>query len=215
MLTEPGGQQLGRLTYRNIEQIICFTPGTRIATPMGEVAVENLRVGDKVFTRDNGIQEMRWIGQRDLSPQEMALTQQFQPVVVRAGSLGQGMPERDLVLSPNHRLLLTGDQASLYFGETEVLCAAKHLTTMEGIDRIETRSIRYVHMMSDRHEVVLSNGAWTETFQPGDFSLKGVKDEQRAEIISLFPELEAIGATGGWPAARKVIKRHEAQLIRS
>lgn len=58
----------GNVTFRSVENIVpCFTPGTRIATPRGECAVEALRVGDRVITRDNGLQEIRWIGQRTLS----------------------------------------------------------------------------------------------------------------------------------------------------
>jgi hypothetical protein len=62
--------------------------------------------------------------------------------------------------------------------------------------------------------VVLSNGAWTESFQPGDHSLKGIGNAQRAEIFELFPELEREGTVaGGFGAARRVLKRHEASLL--
>lgn len=211
--TAPNGQELGRLTYRNIEQIICFTPGTTIATPAGERAVEHLREGDKVFTRDNGIQEVRWIGHSDLGPMELAAKQEFQPIRIKAGALGNGQPEQDLLLSPNHRVLMTGQRAALNFEETEVLSAAKHLTGMPGIDILEVPSVRYVHILFDHHEVILSNGAWTESFQPADYSLRGIGDEQRAEIFSLFPELKNVEMASNWSAARKVLKRHEARLL--
>lgn len=213
-LLDMNGNITRRIEYREIENlVICFTPGTLIATPQGERDVASLREGDKVFTRDNGIQEIRWIGRRDLGPNDMTATPDFQPVMVRAGSLGKGLPERDLLLSPNHRLLLTGDRASLYFEETEVLSAAKHLTDMDGIDIAATSSVSYIHVLFDHHEVILSNGAWTESFQPGDYSMRGIGSAQRDEIVKLFPELELVTADTGWSSARKILKKHEAKLL--
>jgi len=217
LLRGSNGQEFGRITFSNIEEIrttpICFTPGTMIATPQGERDVASLREGDKVFTRDNGVQEVRWVGRRDLGRGDLAATPSFQPVMVRAGSLGESFPERDLLLSPNHRLLLTGERASLYFEETEVLSAAKHLTDLDGIDQVETASVSYIHILFDHHEVVLSNGAWTESFQPGDYSMRSIGSEQRDEIVALFPELDQITSRTGWAAARRVLKNHEAKLM--
>lgn len=217
LLKSGSGQEFGRITFTNIETIIttpiCFTPGTLIATPKGEVPVEQLREGDKVFTRDNGLQELRWTGSRDLDRADLTMSPEFQPILIKAGSLGHGVPEHDLVLSPNHRVLMTGERASLYFEESEVLSAAKHLVDMDGIDQVQTLAVTYIHLLFDRHEVVLSNGAWTETFQPSDHSLGGVLDAQRDEIMQLFPELAQTAAGTGWTAARKVLKRHEARLL--
>lgn len=217
LLRGSNGQEFGRITFSNIEDIrttpVCFTPGTMIATPQGEVDVASLHEGDRVLTRDNGVQEIRWVGRRDLGPDDMSAQPSFQPVMIRAGSLGNGLPERDLLLSQNHRLLLTGERASLYFQETEVLSAVKHLTDMKGIDVVETGSVSYIHILFDRHEVLLSNGAWTESFQPGDYSMRGIGADQRDEIVALFPELEPATADTGWSAARRVLKKHEAKLM--
>lgn len=205
---------LGTMTFRNIENVIpCFTPGTMIATPRGEVAVENLRPGDKVITRDNGMQEIRWMGRRDLSWEDLAAAPHLKPVLVRAGSLGNGLPERDIMVSPNHRLLVANDRTALYFDEHEVLVAAKHLVAGNGIRSVDAAGISYVHFMCDRHEVVLSNGAWTESFQPGDMTLKGMGNSQRSEIYELFPELKTEAGLGTYVAARRTLKRHEATLI--
>lgn len=227
---EPGDPEAGRVefldangnitrraTFSEIENVIvCFTPGTAIATPKGEVAVEALQAGDKVFTRDNGIQEIRWIGSRTVTAAELAQTPDWQPVLVRAGCLGPNLPEVDLLLSPNHRLLMSGERAALHFGESEVLAAVKHLTGMAGVDRVAAGGgVTYLHMMFDRHEVVLSNGAWTESFQPGDYSLSGVGSAQKQEILGLFPELAKPGALDGYGAARKTLKKHEARILTS
>lgn len=208
------GNVTGSLTFTNIEEVIpCFTPGTLIATPRGEVPVESLRPGDKVVTRDNGLQEIRWIGQKALSWYELAANPHLQPVLVRAGSLGDGLPERDMMVSPNHRLLVANDRTALYFDEHEVLVSAKHLQSGSGIRAVEAAGTTYVHFMCDRHEVVLSNGAWTETFQPGDYTLKGMGNAQRSEIFELFPELKTDAGIEDYRAARRVLKKHEAVLL--
>ncbi|WP_377505370.1 Hint domain-containing protein [Octadecabacter sp. R77987] len=211
---DANGNVTGQANFSEIENVIpCFTPGTVIATARGEVAVETLRAGDKVFTRDNGMQEIRWAGRRDVTASELALMPHWQPVLVRAGALGPDLPARDMLLSPNHRLLMTGERANLYFGENEVLSAAKHLTDMDGIDGVETASVSYIHLMFDRHEVILSDGAWSESFQPGDYAMRGIGADQRSEILGLFPELDGVGDTGAFSAARKVLKKHEAKLL--
>lgn len=210
--TAPNGQELGRLTYSNIESIICFAPGTGIGTPRGEIPVEQLRAGDKVFTRDNGLQELRWVGQRHLGPAELLGQPDLQPIHIAAGALEPGLPERDLFLSPNHRVLMTGERASLFFGENEVLAAAKHLVGMDGVKQLNGIGTTYVHLLFDRHEVILSNGSWTESFQPSDHSLKGVLAPQREEIVRLFPDLRG-NQPRDWVAARKVLRKHEVRLL--
>ncbi|MCH2076539.1 MAG: Hint domain-containing protein [Rhodobacteraceae bacterium] len=205
---------LGTLEFTEIEKVIvCFTPGTTIATPKGEMAVETLRPGDKVMTRDNGIQEIAWTGARDLSSAEVAAAQDLRPVMIKAGALGPNLPERDMMVSPQHRVLLANDRTQLYFEEREVLVAAKHLVGMKGITRMGDVDTTYVHFMCEKHEVVLSGGAWTETFQPGDYTLAGMDGAARKEILALFPELATHAGLKDYVSARKALKRHEASLL--
>lgn len=204
----------GHLEFKNIENCVpCFTPGTLIATPRGEVAVENLVPGDKVITRDNGIQEIRWVGQRALDWRELSGNAHLQPILVRAGALGDGLPERDMMVSPNHRLLVANERTALYFEEHEVLVAAKHVVNNQGIHAVESMGTTYIHFMFDHHEVVLSNGAWTESFQPGDHTLAGMGNSQRSEIYQIFPELMTAEGLATYGAARKTLKKHEAALL--
>ncbi|MGR3502834.1 Hint domain-containing protein [Pseudaestuariivita sp.] len=208
------GVDTGRLVFTEIENVIpCFTPGTVIATPLGERLVEDLREGDRIITRDNGLQEIRWMGRRDLTGHELARDPHLRPILVQAGSLGPNMPEHDIVVSPNHRMLVANDKTALFFEETEVLVAAKHLTGLDGVDEVDTLGVSYIHFMFDRHEVVLSNGVWTESFQPGDYTLKGMGNAQRNEIFELFPELETQDGLKDYTAARRALKRHEAALL--
>jgi hypothetical protein len=213
-LDAPGGGVTGWMTFQEIEKIIpCFTPGTVIATPKGERLVEELEVGDRIITRDNGLQEIRWLGRRDLAGAEMLQAPHLKPVLIRAGSLGRGLPERDLLVSPNHRVLFNNEKSALYFEDREVLASAKHLTDLEGVDAVDTHAISYIHFMFDQHEVVLSNGSWTESFQPGEQTLDGMGTEQRDEIYALFPELREMEGIKAYQSARRSLKKHEARLL--
>ncbi|UWQ76417.1 Hint domain-containing protein [Leisingera sp. M658] len=208
------GAVTGSMTFGEIEQIIpCFTPGTLIATPLGERRVEDLKAGDRVITRDNGIQEIRWIGTRTLQGRELNSAAHLQPVLIRQGALGNGLPERDMMVSPNHRVLVANDKTALYFEDREVLVAAKHLTGLTGVDTVETTEVTYIHFMFDQHEVVLSDGAWTESFQPGDQSLRGLDNAQRNELFELFPDLKSEKGRAAYSAARRSLRKHEAHLL--
>ncbi len=191
----------------------CFTPGTGITTPRGLVAAETLSVGDKVLTRDNGIQEIRWVGAKEIRLPEIEKSPELRPVLIRKDALGAGLPMKDTLVSPNHRMLITGDRAQDIFGEREVLVSAKHLIGTDGFSEAQVLGTTYIHFMCDHHEVVLSNGAWSETFQPGDHSLKGLGSEQRSEILSLFPELESNEGRNNYLAARRVLNGGEARRL--
>ncbi len=208
------GNVTGTAAFTNIENVIpCFTPGVLVATPKGEVPVETLREGDKIITRDNGIQEIRWVGAKTLSWSDLTANPHLRPVLIRQGSLGNGLPERDMMVSPNHRMLVANDRTQLYFDEHEVLVAAKHLVGGRGIQSVEAIGATYIHFMFDRHEVVLADGAWTESFQPGDYTLKGMGNAQRNEIFELFPDLKTVDGVSNYTSARRTLRKHEAALL--
>ena len=208
---DPSGAVIGSMTFSNIETIIpCFTPGTLIDTLDGPVAVEDLTPGDLILTRDSGYRPLRWIGRRDLTAVEVALSPALAPVLIRAGALGPGCPARDMRVSPQHRMLVTGAGTDLVAGEAEVLAAALHLVGRAGIARVPGGSVSYIHLLFDDHEIVRADGAWSESFQPGAAVLGGMDAAQRDEILTLFPEL----ATGGsMPAARSTLSAHEVRLL--
>ncbi|WP_406736726.1 Hint domain-containing protein [Thioclava sp. GXIMD4215] len=211
----PTTHSYANVNFYDIEELVpCFTPGTLIATPRGEKLVEELVVGDKVITRDNGIQEIRWVGRRDLTKAELDAAVHLKPVLIRAGALGPNLPERDMMVSPNHRMLVANAKTSLFFEEHEVFVSAKHMAGMEGVATVETLGTSYLHFMFDRHEVVLGNGAWTESFQPGDQTLGSMGNAQRDEIFEIFPELKTHKGLEDYQSARKSLKRHEAELLK-
>ncbi|WP_347310619.1 Hint domain-containing protein [Defluviimonas sp. SAOS-178_SWC] len=217
-LLDGSGNVVGTMTFSNIETIVpCFTPGTRIETRQGPVAVERLKAGDRVLTKDHGYQTLRWIGRRDLTPADLAAHPTLRPILIRAGAFGPAMPARDMRLSPQHRVLLSGARAELFAGEAEVFAPAVHFVGLSGVVRdAASGGTSYIHLLFDRHEIVRSDGIWSESFQPAAAMLSGLERDQRDEVLALFPEL--IGDlspanNGNYPAARSTVKRHEARLI--
>ncbi|MCC7321564.1 MAG: Hint domain-containing protein [Rubellimicrobium sp.] len=208
------GAAIGAIRLSGIERVIeapsCLTPGTLIATGQGEVAVEDMRPGDPVLTRDNGLCPPLWIGRRDLSAAEVAAQPDLAAVRVAAGALGPGQPAAELVVSPQHRILISDPRAELWFGAHEVLVPAIHLVGRPGITRTRPGAVSYIHLLFARHEVILSNGAWSESFQPGHRTLDAMDHAPREELNRLFPQLRG-GAP--YPAARMTLRRRESVLL--
>lgn len=187
------GLSVGTLSIRSndIDGVPCFAQGTVLETSRGLMPVEHLRVGDLVATRDNGFQPVRWIGERHLGMLALLSQPQLRPIRIAAGALGENTPVSDLVVSPQHRILVRSKIAQRLFGAAEVLVAAKHLLALKGIEIAEDMAeVRYFHILFDRHEVVFSNGAETESLYTGAEALKALGEGARAEIFTLFPELE-------------------------
>lgn len=183
----------------------CFASGTRIATTRGEVAVEDLEVGDRVQTMDSGLRPIRWIGRRQVSG-----LGEFAPIRFKAGTFGN---VRDLLVSPMHRILVRGWQAELYFGDEELLVPAKHLVNDDSVMRHPMEQVEYFHLLFDQHEVIFSDGAATESFYPGDQITQG-DVEMRAELEALFPEFFVRGATMTLHTARRTVRYRDAAVLR-
>lgn len=168
----------------------CFARGTMIETDRGAVAVESLSAGDLIVTRDNGLQPIRWVGSRVLDGRWLAVKPNLKPVRIAKGALGAGLPNADLVVSPQHRILVRSAIAQKMFGTGEVLVAAKQLLQIDGIDIVEgDEGVEYFHILFDRHEVVISNGAETESLYPGPEALKTIGAAALDEVLTIFPEL--------------------------
>jgi Ca2+-binding RTX toxin-like protein len=195
------------LNFSEIENIICFTPGTQIATPFGARDITSLKVGDLVVTRDHGLQPIRWIQSRTVPA-----VGRFAPIRIRPGAV-TGL-DRDLLVSPQHRMLFQGYRAELLFGEREVLVSATHMVDGKYVTQNEGGTVTYIHMMFDEHEIVFADGAASESFHPGLVGLDGVTEAAREELFGVFPELRT-NANGYGTTARRCLKRHEAELVRT
>lgn len=204
-----------------ISEIPCFTRGTFLDTANGPVTIENLHIGDIVATRDHGLQEIRWIGSRSLSAMQLSMNPKLFPIRISAGALGNGTPTRDLVVSPQHRILIKSKIARRMFGTDEVLVAAKQLLSLEGVNEIsDAAEVEYFHVLFDNHEIIISNGAETESLFIGPQALASLGKKAIEEICAIFPE--ALGE-GYAPVAarlfpkgqqgRKMAERHRANAV--
>lgn len=168
----------------------CFGRGTYIQTELGKSPVEKLKVGDRVMTKDRGVQTIRWIGSQRLSAKRFEQNPNLRPIRIKAGALGEGIPECDLIVSPQHRILVRSKIAMRMFDTMEVLVAAKQLLAVEGIEiATDMEEVEYFHILFDQHEVILSNGAETESLYTGPEAMKSIPKASREEILTLFPEL--------------------------
>lgn len=159
---------------------LCFCAGTEIITQSGPQKVENLKVGQKVLTRDNGYQAIRWIGRSIHSGRgELA------PILFAPGAIGN---ENELGLSPNHKVLLEGWRAELFLGQEEALIPAKHLVNDKTIYRDRRDRVVYFHILLENHELVSAHGIWSESFYPGPEALKTLDKRALSELKMAAPE---------------------------
>jgi serralysin len=165
----------------------CFAPGTRIATPQGPRAVETLAIGDLVATAGGPARAVRWIGRRHYSARTVAANPQLLPVRVRAGALSDGVPSRDLVLSPQHAVLV---QAGADIGTMLVPVAA--LVNGHSIrQETEAGAVAYLHVELDRHALLLAEDAPVESFADED---SRALFDNAAEFRRLYPDAAPIPA---------------------
>lgn len=161
-----------------------------IGTDTGEKAVEALRAGDRVRTMDHGLQEIRWIGDVEIPAADLAANPKLLPVRIRAGSLGQDLPQRDLLVSRQHRILVNSNIVQRMFGTSQILIPAISLVGIDGIEiASDVDSIIYWHILFDRHEIIFAEETPTESLFTGPEALKSVPADVRKEIEALFPQL--------------------------
>ncbi|MFD1808336.1 Hint domain-containing protein [Gemmobacter lanyuensis] len=126
-----------------------------------------MRPGDSILTRDNGPQPILWTGHRRMTGARLYAMPHLRPIRFRAGALGSGRPEDDLLVSPQHRMLVQGPAARALFNEAEVLVAAEDLLNDRSIVVDHAlREVTYVHILLERHNIVFANGMETESFHP-------------------------------------------------
>ena len=162
----------------------CYVTGTNILTDRGEVAVEKLQVNDKVITASGETRSIRWIGTRTYS--ELTVPQSDRPVRIRAGALADGMPSRDLLVSPDHALLVDG-----------LFVAAGHLVNGISVIRGEAvAELTYWHIELDYHDLLIAENTPAESFLPAEgvrqqFDGEHSQDFGRSSCQPFAPRVEA------------------------
>ncbi len=197
--------------------VICFTPGTRIDTPDGPRLVEDLREGDRVQTKDNGAEQIEWIGSRHMTGARLYAMPRLRPIRIRAGALGHAnggrRPDEDLLVSPEHRMLIEGDTARALFNTPEVLIAAKDLVNANTISvDLALREVTYIHLLLPSHQILWANGVETESFHPASAALSTLGQADRLRLRARYPSLEFEPHTyGGF--ARRSLSAPEAAIL--
>jgi hypothetical protein len=158
----------------------CLTSGTFITTLRGEKPVEQLVPGDRVVTRDDGLQTVRSVRRRDFDYGQLASAPRMQPVLITVGAVSRGLPERELLVSPSLRILMQT-------AERDHLVAASDLADGHAIRTCSVLGVRYVHIGFDRDEVILANGVWVEAFQLAERQDDVPQSAQTEEYLELFP----------------------------
>lgn len=158
-----------------------FVSRTMVAVPEGERRVEELRAGSVVITRDHGNLPVQAITRRVLSWKQLARNRHQQPIFLRAGSLKNGLPTRDTMISPNLRMVVGSRQTVLPHNQDEVLTAAKHLVNNDDVHNVDTIGVTYYHLWLACPALVKANGCWAETYHPCTAGTSQSTNAQRLE----------------------------------
>jgi hypothetical protein len=197
----------------NISMLVCFVDGTKIRTKHGLVPVETLKIGDMIWTLDDGYQPIRWINSRKITKDEQRADARLRPVRIRQTPENTAMGYKDLLVSPHHRILRGGQAVELLFGAEQVLACAKDLCDDKRIfQETPDQDRTYVHFMFDAHQIVESNGLLSESFYAGQAAIEGLGHSTREELFLIFPELRETHATA-CATARSVLRGFEAQVL--
>lgn len=180
----------------------CVTRGTKLATRRGEVAIEDLRAGDEVVSRDHGLTPVRWVGR---------LFAQNAPIKVPAGAMGRHVPARDCWLSPDSRLWMKGAEFEQAFTAREVLVPVKDLVGWRGIREDNSRGSEFFLLLCDTPSIVTADGMPVEMRHPGA-NIDLFEQMQADEMADLFPELLAMKQkTDKW--RRRLDQVEAAQVV--
>ncbi len=197
----------------NRRGVICFTPGTRIDTPSGARLVQDLREGDMVQTQDSGAQQIEWIGQRRMTGARLYAMPYLRPIRVRAGAFDLNRPEQELLVSPDHRILLRGDAARALFNTPEVLVAARDLVNGHTVNvDMGLREVTYIHILLSHHHVIRANGLETESFHPASAHFDALDDSDRLRLGKARPDVMDDPTEYG-DYARRTLNRSEAAIL--
>lgn len=147
---------------------ICYLRGTHIATPSGDVKIEDLKVGDPVLTLGQGVQPIKWIGRRRMDISSHPRPERAAPIRIRRDAFADSVPQRDLLVSPDHAIYVDGI----------LVCARTLVNGATIVQQLGLGDVEYLHVELDQHAVLLAEGLGAESYldtgNRGFFSNAGV-----------------------------------------
>lgn len=191
--------------------------GSVVETARGLVLARDLRLGDRLLTRDHGLQPVRWIGASTVmyEGEDAAQTQSpaLGPVRLRAGALGSDPEAGNLILAPGQRMLARNALNELLFAADEVMVKVGDLVHLDGVD-IAPRSVgRWTHVLLENHELIRVNGLWMESFAPDMWSIRVAYPEKWQEITEALPRLRYDNTSANYIETRLTLNEREARLL--
>ncbi len=172
--------------------MVCFAAGTQILTPRGEIPIEYLRPGDLVQTRDNGIKPIVWAGSKTLDANTLSRAPYLKPISLSRGVINSS---QRMLVSPLHGVVMrrrNGDEYLVRAMDLACMPGGK-ARVAEGI-----KTVTYVHIMFDQHEIMFANAAPAESFYPTETTLHAMDQKKSAEIYDLFPALQRNSTLSGY-----------------
>ncbi|MDF1856543.1 Hint domain-containing protein [Pseudooceanicola sp.] len=198
--------------YNNI--YICFAAATNLLTDAGPRQAGALAPGDRVWTADSGFCPIRWVGRRHISGSALAEDMRLRPVRIAAGAIAPGIPRRDIVVSPQHRILLRSIIAERMFGHREILVPAHALADQPGITRITpAEGISYVHILLDAHQILDAEGMLTESLFLGPQTRKALGERQIRQIAEAWPKVIRKAESGDFDPARQLVQGNRLRSL--
>lgn len=181
--------------------------GGNVRTPCGPRRIELVRPGDLIVTRDNGLQPVRMVWKREISSAEMAMNSDLAPIRFKPRAVGPMMPQRDLSVAPDHRLLVPGYRL---FGHDQTTCClieARELAGVSDSAYVDRASdvVQYFTLVFDTHQIFSCNGLPIESFLPTAGTVAALDDGLRDDLVRRFPQLKR-EPNAYPPAEYKVVK---------
>ncbi|MEP5153674.1 Hint domain-containing protein [Planktotalea sp.] len=196
-------------------RVVCFTQDTLIRTPLGERKVSSLKAGDCVETAEGKLRKIIRTNLRKISALQQAREPRLRPIRIKAGALGHGLPERDLLVSRQHRVLVSSRIAQRIVGHAEILVPAIQLVGIEGVEIDNSLTpLEYHHFLFDEHEVVLANGAPAESLYLGAeahlaLDQAGEMDEVQTRDVVELPKMRPARMLPHAKQIKRIIAAHK------
>jgi Hint domain len=207
-----GALTLGNVNLTPPPEPVCFCAGTLIETPSGQRKVESLCAGDMVLTAMGEPRQVMWVGSTRIPAATLRQNPHLRPIIIPAGSLGHGSPATDLKVSPQHRVMIEHGACALLFGEEAVLVPAKFLVGPLADVAEVAGDVVYFHVLLQDHDMLLSNGLPTESFQPARRMIDVMGEAARTTLVAVLAALGEDQMLARKDSLRS-LRQHEARVL--